>query len=446
MKIRYKLYSAHAFLIVSLLCMVIEVFTLKNIYNKNLNEILLSNEKNLKLYKFNMMLEHLIMPANDYLISGNKKEKEGFIVESEQIWIWFQNNEMLFPSNQKMYNEIGLELKSIIALGNKILQSGPSNLSKPQNTKLMYEMDHKAYKIHDIIKIYIDIEMKKQGQLSLNITKTATLINTIIYLTISGIMLLGAIFVIFLNKSINQPIEKLTRAFKGVSQGRWSNVNLNKRTGELRTLAVEFNNMVEKLREFYDEMDSKVNDRTKKLNKLNAQLRTLAITDGLTGLHNNRYFYEMLKLKFEQVSKKKNGKLALFMIDIDNFKFYNDKFGHPAGDQLLHKLSHILKKMCRKSDIVSRYGGEEFAIIISDITPKRALQIAEEIRQKIESSKFPFYEQVPGNKITVSIGLAHYNSAYKEGKKLVKDADTALYKSKNRGKNCTTVFNDGMKN
>ena len=119
------------------------------------------------------------------------------------------------------------------------------------------------------------------------------------------------------------------------------------------------------------------------------------------------------------------------MIDIDHFKNFNDRYGHPAGDRLLADLSKRIVASVRTLDIVARYGGEEFAVIMPDTNAEDAFRVAERIRLAVESNTFSVFHSPDQAKVTVSIGVA----SLKPNVELVEEADKALYKAKNAGRN-----------
>ncbi len=159
-------------------------------------------------------------------------------------------------------------------------------------------------------------------------------------------------------------------------------------------------------------------------------LARLAITDPITELNNHRRFQDALKVEVQR-SQRHNRPVSLLMIDIDHFKNYNDRFGHPAGDQLLAELSKRIVASVRNLDIVARYGGEEFAVIMPDTSADDALRVAERIRLAIEVDPFAVFHSPDQAKVTVSVGVA----SLKPNFELVEEADKALYKAKNLGRN-----------
>lgn len=159
-------------------------------------------------------------------------------------------------------------------------------------------------------------------------------------------------------------------------------------------------------------------------------LARLAITDPITELNNHRRFQDALKIE-EQRAQRHGRPVSLLMIDIDHFKSFNDKYGHPAGDRLLADLSKRVASCVRNLDILARYGGEEFAVIMPDTTADDALTVAERIRSALEAKPFDVFHSPDKAKITVSIGVA----SLKPNLNLVEEADKALYKAKNSGRN-----------
>jgi two-component system cell cycle response regulator len=160
----------------------------------------------------------------------------------------------------------------------------------------------------------------------------------------------------------------------------------------------------------------------------------LAINDGLTGLHNHAYFKRALDLEFKRALRQQYN-LALMMIDIDNFKKFNDTLGHLAGDMLLREFGHLIKKNIREIDIAARYGGEEFIIILPYVDIEDTLIIARRIQTALASFTLPIEIPEAFGKVTVSIGLALCPLNANSPEQLIKKADEMLYKAKRTGKN-----------
>ncbi|MCG2711092.1 MAG: sensor domain-containing diguanylate cyclase [Candidatus Omnitrophica bacterium] len=165
----------------------------------------------------------------------------------------------------------------------------------------------------------------------------------------------------------------------------------------------------------------------------------LSNTDRLTGLWNYGYFQHQLAEDIKRANRF-NRHLSLLMLDIDFFKNFNDALGHIAGDKLLQEIADILKNSCREVDIVSRYGGEEFAIILPETFKEKAYSSAERIRKFTAAHQFHYKEGVPAKRITISIGVASFPQDASTAQDLISYADKALYASKEAGRNRVCMF------
>lgn len=166
--------------------------------------------------------------------------------------------------------------------------------------------------------------------------------------------------------------------------------------------------------------------------KLNQKLESIATIDGLTSVLNRRGL-EDASVKMQDICKRINLSMAILMIDIDHFKKVNDKYGHLTGDDVLRHLSKEIATVLRSSDVLGRYGGEEFCVFLPNTTESDAVGLAERIRAGVEAS--PFKNGSDAIKTTVSIGVADSVSAGYDFKGLVATADSAMYGAKNGGRN-----------
>ena len=164
------------------------------------------------------------------------------------------------------------------------------------------------------------------------------------------------------------------------------------------------------------------------------QFQLMSITDPLTGLHNRRYLEARLTEEIGR-SKRYNYPLSFMMIDVDDFKIYNDRNGHQAGDRALEITAQCLRAALRKVDVASRYGGEEFSILLPQTSLEEAGVIADRIRRKIMTTNFANGKSQPLGRVTVSIGLSTFSPALESAEAIVRAADRALYHAKNHGKN-----------
>ncbi len=161
------------------------------------------------------------------------------------------------------------------------------------------------------------------------------------------------------------------------------------------------------------------------------RVKHLAYLDGLTGIFNRRYFELRILEELERARRFDSG-MAVIMVDIDQFKRLNDEFGHLLGDEVLRQVSSIFSQQLRKIDVVCRYGGEEFAILLSQTSQQHALGVAEKLRRMVDSWQFP---GVPRS-VTISAGVATCPDHGNTREALVKAADAGLYAAKQAGRNC----------
>ena len=167
-------------------------------------------------------------------------------------------------------------------------------------------------------------------------------------------------------------------------------------------------------------------------NAYHEEIYRLTTIDGLTQVYNKRYFIETLEREIGRAHRYRR-ELSLIMFDIDHFKKINDTYGHLAGDHVLKQLASVIKARIRREDIMSRYGGEEFAIILPEIDNYNAVQFAEKIRGIVEKAAFRFEDtDIP---VTISIGCASMTTELQEPHEFVRVADGHLYTAKSQGRN-----------
>ncbi len=195
---------------------------------------------------------------------------------------------------------------------------------------------------------------------------------------------------------------------------------------------------------FYDEFDLELLDTIApqlavaldraSLQHKAGEYEQLSITDPLTGLVNRRYLETRLSEEIKR-SQRHGNPMSFMMIDVDEFKQYNDNFGHTEGDKALQLVSQCLRETLRGADVAARYGGEEFSILLPQTLLEEAKVIAERIRQRIENTTFRHRQ------VTVSIGVASCSSRLCESNKLISAADKAMYRAKNNGRNNVQIHN-----
>lgn len=176
--------------------------------------------------------------------------------------------------------------------------------------------------------------------------------------------------------------------------------------------------------------------------RLAQNLHQMAIRDTLTGLYNRRFLEGNINPILAGIQRRESN-LAILMADMDYFKKVNDEYGHESGDSVLKALSHIMQNAVRQSDLVIRYGGEEFLILLVDCQPKEfAMQVAEKIRSKVEDHQF----RIEGGNLrkTLSIGVSEFPKDTTAFWEAVKFADVALYRAKEEGRNRVIRFDSSM--
>ncbi len=162
------------------------------------------------------------------------------------------------------------------------------------------------------------------------------------------------------------------------------------------------------------------------------------IVDELTGIYNRRHFNQQFPVEVKRAERYKRN-LSVMMIDIDDFKKINDTYGHLKGDEILHAIATIMKNNLRKADLLFRYGGEEFVVLLPETTVQNAFRVGEKLRKKVEEHFRTTDYQLSGNGVTVSIGIANFPVDAYSAEKLLQIADDRLYEAKNSGKNRTVA-------
>ena len=224
------------------------------------------------------------------------------------------------------------------------------------------------------------------------------------------------------------PAEQLRKGAHQIAEGNLQHRIAINTADEFQELANDFNAMGEKLLE-----------RTLKHQEAARKLEELSVKDELTSLYNRRYFNSKWEEELNR-ARRNNTELALLLLDMDDFKKYNDTHGHQAGDGLLRSVGAFLHDHLRRTDFACRYGGEEFAVIMPDAGKERAALVAEKLRSAIQDHVFPGEKTQPLGDVTITIGISSYPADSTELADLIKKADDALYEAKNRGKNRVYVY------
>lgn len=239
--------------------------------------------------------------------------------------------------------------------------------------------------------------------------RQATRLRNVATLVIGIVLVFIAVLAYWLAALIARPLGRLTSAAAKVSAGDLSVGLPAGGGGEVGYLTQVFNTMVESLRKNHDELER------------------LSTTDTLTGLGNRRHLMNLLTHEIER-AKRANQPFSILMLDVDHFKKYNDTNGHQAGDEVLARVSAVLRNSIRPYDCAARYGGEEFLVMLSATSLDRARESAERIRKQVRA------EQFEGGTVTISIGVAEYRTPGDTAKSVIGQADAALYEAKRAGR------------
>jgi diguanylate cyclase (GGDEF)-like protein len=249
-------------------------------------------------------------------------------------------------------------------------------------------------------------------------------------------------------RSIVQPIRALSLDARRIAQGETDvEIPATRSRDEIGVLTRALDEMVRRLQRNQVELERKqaqierANQELRRTNdelvNSNEMLEQLSLTDALTRLHNHRFFQDRLALEIRR-SDRNGEPLALILMDIDDFKLLNDRYGHAVGDEVLRRVGHVINNTVRGIDLPARYGGEEFAVLAPATPRQGALALAEKLRMAVRSSRFRGVgiDADEALSVTVSIGVAIYAG---DPKGFFNDADRALYRAKAAGKDCVVL-------
>ena len=264
----------------------------------------------------------------------------------------------------------------------------------------------------------------------------------------AGGLVLALVFAFIVGRRISNPLVRLHHTARAIAAGDLDQEVPAEEDDEIGDLARAFQSMTVSLRKHHDaqqmhkeNLELEVKRRTSALEVANSRLEELARTDGLTDLYNHRYLRDALTKEVERSIRSKLP-LSLLMIDVDDFKHYNDLNGHQAGDEVLRSLGRLLTAGRRINDVVARYGGEEFAILLTDTPKPAAAALASQIQRRVEQTEMLNEESQPGGKLTISLGVATCPDDAGTPRKLVALADAALYRAKRDGRNMVRLCNE----
>jgi len=263
------------------------------------------------------------------------------------------------------------------------------------------------------------------------VAEAVEIINKVMLSIVSIILVLGFVLAYFTSLVFTKPIIKINKSVKAIANRDFDHKLDIKNKDELGDLGNTVNEISGQLRDFIDEVETQndmlIQDKVV-LEDMNKQLHELSETDVLTKLNNRLKIDRVLEYEVKR-AKVRGSTFSIIIADMDHFKLVNDTYGHLAGDEVLKDIAMILTESCRNMDVVGRWGGEEFIIVLPDTIEADAINVAEKFRKSIEEYEF---EDV-GHK-TASFGVGEYNKE-QEIDTLVKNVDDALYRAKENGRN-----------
>lgn len=252
--------------------------------------------------------------------------------------------------------------------------------------------------------------------------------NLLIIFTLTALIMVPII--IYFSGIIIKPIYELVKESLKIKRRRYESIKkVESSILEVSYLSSAFEDMSESIYKYQNSLEEQVKERTKELIDKNQELLKLSITDKLTEIYNRAKLDKTLQEEFNR-SKRYKTEFSVILIDIDFFKKVNDTFGHQIGDDVLKESAQVLKNSIRLTDVLGRWGGEEFLIISPQTNLEGAVKIAEHINNAIKLYKFKTYP----NKVTMSIGVASYFEDMSKIEEIVLNADKSLYKAKENGR------------
>ncbi|MBU0482716.1 MAG: diguanylate cyclase [Proteobacteria bacterium] len=354
------------------------------------------------------------MPANDYLVHGGVQEREEFtLVEQRTVKAFSEimGNEFDLSNEYKLLQEARNDWQRGRELSRRILA-----LEKPHETgaakKEMEEMDAAYDKALATVDSLILEMIREAVDHAEGAHKTLEKMIRLIVITFS----VGIILILFvgvtISRSILQPLKSLQRGVRSFGEGELGVRVEVQRDDEIGELATVFNRMAEQIRDF-------------------------ATRDGLTGILDRREFNKRIVEEILRARRYKHP-LGFLMIDIDHFKMVNDQYGHLAGDAVLIGVARRVVAALRPGDKTARYGGEEIVVILPETAMDGAMAAAERIRRAVGEESFRI-DDATEIRVTVSVGVAVFPQNALDETNLVNEADGALYRAKEGGRNRVAV-------
>lgn len=374
--------------------------------------------------RLELRLRMLLDPANNYLITGDVRERDQFDQLSNEIFqitkdLQGYHGDQRWDGLSRDLNHDILRLSEMLITILFIDQP----VGNPKGARLLHEATVYSDTMIQNADEFRLLSQKEMIRMVRDARSKSQKINLVFYGIVGATGIFFGLLSFYLSRFVIRPILDLHRGARTVGQGNLDYRLTIHTKDEIENLAGEFNRMVEAISGMKRDLDKKI--------EITQQL---AITDPLTGLYNRRFFMEKLREEIKR-NERFNHPLSIILIDVDDFKSYNDSHGHLKGDDLLRDMATILKRNVRSVDFVCRIGGEEFMVILPETDFNAAFKIGEVLRKAVEQYPFVDQETQPGGNLTVSLGVATSVKGEKDLLKLVQLADDGLYQAKRAGKN-----------
>ncbi len=380
----------------------------------------------------------------------NKNKIIGVLIGTVQIEVITKLVEQNFPGNHGesyLINEKGLMIsqskfaQQATALKLEMKKGPVERISKGISGQSIYKnyLDRKVFGVYRWLpKIQMGLVVEKEYH-------TALLeygLETYLKVAAASVAIIGLfiLYAMFYSRRLSQPLERLANEVNHIAEGNFRSIIELRANKEFQELAKSINHMSNSLLEKNNQLNHLIQQLeldAEQLHEEKDKLARISITDELTGLYNRRYLNQELH-RLIRLGNSLQKSVSVLSLDLDRFKRVNDTFGHAAGDVVLKEFADLLCYSKRGSDVVGRFGGEEFIVIIPFVNGKQAREIAERIRQAV--STFVFDSKNNKIQITVSIGVATIIPSQDEpirqvAENLLKVADEGLYQAKNSGRN-----------
>jgi diguanylate cyclase (GGDEF)-like protein len=371
-----------------------------------------------------LALSQAAMPVNDHVIHAHPTEQENYqqlSITVEHYFDMLSNSRFLNAFQNKSLNMARDKWNQAKKTGDAIMQiRNPTGNTEAARQMEQFDLiiDHAIGTLSNLYESIYQQTLESHDKLH-NIESRAQLF---IMILAALSIALAAIGSLMLARSFFPPVRSMLDGVRLFGQGNLEHRIDHDMPKEFKELAHGINSMADEL------------------GQIHGELKDAAMYDELTGCFNRRYLDQDIIKSFSQ-SKRTGENLSLMMLDLDYFKKVNDTYGHAVGDEVLRSAAALIRKQLRQHEILYRYGGEEFTIILPASEEADALQLAERIRAGIADNPI----DIGGEEclaITISIGIASYPQSAKSINELFKMADQALYAAKENGRNCSRAFSN----